>query len=418
MKQDIKSNPTNEYSLKNDYDVIVTGAGPAGLMAAITASRGGKDVLVIEQKDIPLKKIYATGNGRCNFTNLKFDDKAFRGEKTEFAYNAYKRFDNEALIEFMRSIGVISKDISGYVYPYNEQARTIAQALLFECRRLGVTIICSTRVVDITKDDDDRFAVITDSGMNFKSCDIVVAVGGKASPTHGSDGNLNKVIRKLGHEVILQRPALVPLKFEDKKFYDLAGVRLKCKVTILIDGEKTQNETGEIIFNKDNISGIPVMQLSRYATKALDEKKSVSLKLDLFPDMEADELCKLIKNADSQMSILEAFGLLTNEKVAQLVISLCGLNNMRVCEALGSISKAVNTLKEINVKINGDCGFNRAQVTSGGVDLDHINDNMGSKLIDGLFFAGEILDVDGTCGGYNLQWAFTSGYIAGSAISL
>lgn len=416
MKPDLKSNVANEYSIKKDYDVIVVGAGPAGLMAAISASRGGKDVLVVEQKDIPLKKIYATGNGRCNFTNLTFDDKVFRGQKPEFAYEAYKRFDNKALIEFMRLIGVISKDISGYVYPYNEQARTIAQALLFECRRLHVTILCSSRVVDITK-TDDRFEVTTEKKDRFECRDIIVTVGGKASPTHGSDGNLNKVIRRLGHEIILQRPALVPLTFEDKKFSDLSGVRLKCKATLLIDGEKTEDETGEIIFNKDNISGIPVMQLSRYATKALDEKKSVSLKLDLFPDMEEAELCKLINNADKDMSVSEAFGLLTNEKMAQLIVSLCGLENKRVCEASEKINKAVAMLKGINVKINGDCGFNRAQVTSGGVSLDQINSDMGSKLVDGLYFAGEVLDIDGTCGGYNLQWAFTSGYIAGSAVS-
>ena len=401
--------------------MIVIGAGPAGMMAAITASRGGKSVLVLEQKDIPLKKIYATGNGRCNYTNLTFDKKVFRGDRTEFAYDAYERFDNKALIGFMKGIGVISKDISGYVYPYNEQARTIAQALLFECRRLGVSIICSSRAVDITtnnkKDDQSRFSVITDKQEGFTCRDIVIAVGGKASPTHGSDGNLNKVIRRFGHEILLQRPALVPLTFEDKKYSDLAGVRLKCKITLMIDDKETEKETGEIIFNKDNISGIPVMQLSRYATKALDEKKDVSLKIDLFPDMNEDELCKLIKDSDSDMSVSEALSLIINEKMAGFVVSDCGLNEIKVSQAEDKIYKAVSVLKALSVKINGDCGFNRAQVTSGGVDLNQINADMGSKLVDGLYFAGEILDVDGTCGGYNLQWAFTSGYIAGSTLA-
>ena len=133
--------------------------------------------------------------------------------------------------------------------------------------------------------------------------------------------------------------------------------------------------------------------------------------------MEEAELCKLINNADKDMSVSEALGLLTNEKMAQLIVSLCGLENKRVCEASEKINKAVAMLKGINVKINGDCGFNRAQVTSGGVSLDQINSDMGSKLVDGLYFAGEVLDIDGTCGGYNLQWAFSSGYIAGSAVS-
>ena len=399
------------------YDVAVIGAGPAGLMAAITAARSQKSVLVLEQKDRPCRKLYATGNGRCNFTNLSFDDKVFRGGDVRFAYDAYKRFDNESLMEWMKELGVPSRDISGYVYPYNEQARTVAEALLLECRRLDIDIRCGEKVVDIIKERSD-FTVRTETA-GYTSKNVIVAVGGKASPTHGSDGSLNRIIRKLGHDIILQRPALVPLAFSDKHLAMLAGVRLKCRISLQADGEQVSEETGEIIFNKDNISGIPVMQVSRYAVEALAEERKVTLILDLFPQSEEKELCKLItQTSDPDRTIYEALSLITNDKMAEYVAdSISAECGDRVCDLTDDmIDSAIRCLKHLAVDIVGDCGFNRAQVTAGGVDTKQVDGDMGSRIVDGLYFAGEILDVDGTCGGYNLQWAFTSGHIAGSAV--
>lgn len=402
---------SQDYDKK--YDIITVGAGPAGLMAAITAARMGRSVLVIEQKDKPAKKIYATGNGRCNFTNLHFDENVFRGEHPEFAYEAYKRFDNNNLIAFMNELGVLSKDISGYVYPYNEQARTVAEALLYECRRLGIVVLCNEKVVDITR----GCRVITDS--KCYSCDsVIIAVGGKASPTHGSDGNLNKVIRKMGHDIVLQRSALVPLLFEDKKLSGLAGVRIKCGVKLYADDILTAHEHGEVIINKDNISGIPVMQLSRYAVRAMADSAKVRLELDLFEDMSADELCKLIRQrSDADMTIYEAVSLMVNEKLADYCIRAALADpekKLAYCDD-DEIDRVAGGLKSITVNIIGDSGFNRAQVTAGGVDVTQVTSDMESEIVKGIFFAGEILDIDGTCGGYNLQWAFTSGYIAGRA---
>ena len=394
-------------------EVLVVGAGPAGMMAGISAARRGSNVIIIEQKDIPGKKIYATGNGRCNFTNQYYDSRVFRGEDPQFGYDAYKRFDKDALMGFMRELGVTCRDINGYIYPYNEQAKSVANALLYECKRLGVDIRCSQKALDITQEKDNKinndggFLVTTDKEVY--SCEkIIIAAGGKASPTHGSDGNLNKVIRKLGHEIILQDPALVPLRFADSSLSLLAGVRCKCRTVLVIDGSETDNESGEIIFNNDNISGIPIMQMSRYAVRALSRGSKVWLELDLVPDMgDADLKGFLETSVEKRSGIFEALGLVVNDKIAKYI-----------CDRIKDTDELIHFLKHFKVEIIGDCGFNKAQVTAGGVNVSQITKDMESKIIRRLFFAGEILDIDGTCGGYNLQWAFTSGYLAGMAASV
>ena len=380
------------------------------MMAAISAARKGSQVIVIEQKDIPGKKIYATGNGRCNFTNHYYDSRVFRGEYPQFAYDAYKRFDKDALIGFMQELGVKCRDINGYVYPYNEQARSVANALVYECKRLGIDIRCSEKVLDIAQKEADRddieggFLVTTDKDI-YCCENVIIAPGGKASPTHGSDGNMNKIIRKLGHEIVLQDPELVPLRFADRSLSFLAGVRCKCKAILMINASASDSESGEIIFNNDNISGIPIMQMSRYAVKALSKGNRVFIELDLVPDMSDEELSGFIETSiKKQSKTHEALGLIMNDKMAEYI-----------CERTDDTDELIHFIKHFSIEINGDCGFNRAQVTAGGVDSNEVTEDMESKFVKGLFFAGEVLDVDGTCGGYNLQWAFTSGHIAGSA---
>ncbi len=431
--------------MNTDYDVIVTGAGPAGLMAAIRAAREGASVLVTEQKDKPLKKLYATGNGRCNFSNLYMDDKVYRGGDPEFALKIVDYFDRNDLLLFFHELGMMTKHIGDYIYPYNEQARSVADTLLLECRRLGVKICCDERVTGITyipedadalssdaysePADDHRFIVET-LGRKYRCRKLILAVGGKASPAHGSDGNLNKVIQELGHTITEQRPALVPLMHDDKKLSKLAGVRLKCAVSLIVSGNTVSEERGEIIFNKDNISGIPVMQVSRYATQAFGEGREVTVRLDLFPDETEDELFALMRRAFDgyydplstgnkdprrDRSALEALGLCINEKLAEYCLNTAHVIPRSLAGNVQDkkIMTLCDILKNRDVSVRKDAGFERAQVTAGGVSVDELNDELESKIIPGLYIAGELADVDGTCGGYNLQWAFSSGAIAG-----
>ena len=437
------------------WDVVIVGGGPAGLLAAIYAARSGAKVLVLERKSEPCKKLYATGNGRCNFTNLVMDEGVYRGGGAALAMECADTYDRNDLLYFFHDLGLMTKHIGDYVYPYNEQAAAVAGILLAECNRLGVTIRTDAQVVDITCKSSDKdmtgknrvaqteskeghgFTVETQTG-SCKAKSVIICVGGKASPTHGSDGNLNKVIRKLGHGIIPQEPALVPLMFADKKLSALAGVRVKCGVTLYIygkgdqqpddrskdssdndhDGDKnvSYHENGEIIFNKDNISGIPVMQLSRFGVVGMAKGQQAALELDFFPEDSKEEVVEYLKKAyhgweDPGRSDEQALGFCLPQKLA----AYFSKDRKAVSYTQAELKALAGRLKCFRVAVTGNAGFSRAQVTAGGVDCREVTEQLESKLVKGLFFAGEVLDVDGTCGGYNLHFAFASGRIAGEA---
>ena len=291
-------------------------------------------------------------------------------------------------------------------------------AIPLEAQRLGVEILCEEQVADIEKPKQPggEFAVKT-ADKNFRASSLIIAVGGKASPAHGSDGNLNDLIKALGHKIKKQKPALVPLTFEDKRLSKLQGVREKCLAYLSADGQVLTKERGEIIFNKDNISGIPIMQMSRFATCIDDRKKLITAELDLFPDESDETLEKRIKTmfCHAGRTAVDALSLCLNEKMAAECLTRAGIPldkpSSDISEA--KLKELRDVLKKFKVDITGNAGFERAQVTAGGVPLDELAENLESRLVPGLFIVGELCDVDGTCGGYNLQWAFSSGAVAG-----
>lgn len=407
-------------------DIAVAGAGPAGLMAAIMAAREGAHVIVLERNDRPLKKLYATGNGRCNFSNLNMERGVYRGSDPEYAMTIVDYYDRNDLLLFFHNLGMMTKHIGDYIYPYNEQARTVADALLLECRRLDIGIICEEMVVDIIH-NADGFTVNTRS-HRYRSRKVIAAVGGKASPVHGSDGNLNGVITGMGHTMVRQRAALVPLMFEDRKLSKLAGVRVKCSVRLTIDGLDASEERGEIIFNKDNISGIPVMQMSRYATAAFPVGRKVTVHINLFPDETEEEMRELIRRAfrgeydppgrsdfRKDRNAHEAMSLCLNEKLAEYCLGVAGIipGSLAGNVPEKQLEKLTGILRDLRVTVTGDAGYERAQVTAGGFAVSELTDELESRKVPGLYIVGELCDVDGTCGGYNLQWAFSSGAVAG-----
>lgn len=402
------------------YDVIIIGAGASGLMAAITAARGGSSVLVLERKEKAGKKILATGNGKCNFTNLVQKPECYRSNDSAFAMKVLSCFDVQKTLLFFEELGIYPKERDGYYYPNSEQAASVQQVLLMECERLGVRIQCNEQVKEILQPD---YTIITEASdhkkIRYQGNKLILAAGGCASPQLGSDGSGYQLAKALGHTIIQPLPALVQLKSPNKCCKTVSGVRTIAKVTAIADGKQLSEEVGEVIFTDYGISGIPVLQVSRFIAKELAEGRKTLLNLDFLKDISEEELMAILKKRISHnpgLTYEEMLIGLLNHKLNYILIKEAGSDPTipisRVSEKeLGAL---IRQMKEFKLPINATNSFEQAQVCAGGVSTEQINpDKMESLLHKGLYFAGELVDVDGTCGGYNLQWAWSSGYVAG-----
>ncbi len=419
---------------KELFDTIVVGGGASGLVSAIFAARQGCRVLILEQKDKLCKKIYATGNGKCNFTNRNWKAEYFRGSDFSLTEQVLHSFSLEDTLSFFKEIGVYPKERNGYFYPSSEQAASVAENLVREATRLGVVCMTGVKVSRVYREktgdcqqtkhtgqtaNGEIFVAETDN-RKYYAKSMVLATGGKASPTHGSDGSGYPFVKSFGHTVISPLPAIVQLKADGKFFKTLAGVRTDGSITLHI-GNECHTEAGELLFAAYGLSGIPVMQVSRYASVALHEKKSVTAELDLFPALNDGDLAEEIDRRFRVMkdnTAEEALAGLCNHKLNFVMLQLCGMEPTKKAGSYGKKEAAALTekLKHFMVKITDTNGFEQAQACTGGVPLAELTESMESKLVPGLFITGELTDIDGTCGGYNLQWAWSSGAAAGKKI--
>lgn len=406
--------------MKNQvFDTIVVGGGASGIMTAIVAARQGCRVLVLEQKDKLCKKIYATGNGKCNFTNKNWQATNFRGSDFSLAEPVLYSFSLQDTLAFFKEIGVYPKERNSYYYPASEQAASVAENLVREAMRLGVECMTGVKVNRVSRDKNRNFVAETDNGV-YLANSMVLATGGKASPAHGSDGSGYPFAKSFGHTVIQPLPAIVQLKAEGKFFKTLAGVRTDGRVTLHI-GKETYAEEGELLFAAYGLSGIPVMQVSRYASVALAQKKAVTASLDLFPTLSEADLTEEIARRFCVMkenSAEDALAGLCNHKINFVMLQLCGLDPTKKARAYGKKEAAALAakIKSFTVNVTDTNGYEQAQACTGGVPLAELTESMESKLVTGLFITGELADIDGTCGGYNLQWAWSSGAAAGKKI--
>ena len=402
--------------------VAVIGGGAAGMMAAITAGRCGAQVTVYERNERVGKKILATGNGKCNFSNRNLrEGDYYGGRQTMEEY--FARFSAEDVVAFFTDAGMLVKEKQGYLYPWSEQASTVLDVLRLEIERAGVMVRLSEKAEGIVQDrKTGMFGIDTRAGKGKEKYHaVILACGGCAAPKTGSDGSGFALAKKLGHHVVSAVPALVQLRCKDSFFKMIAGVR--CEAGLKLYGGKRGGEPlgegkGELQFTDYGISGIPVFQLSRHAAYLLAEGKTAEVEIDLLPQMDAeafDRMCTMrIKKAGGKT--LEEFLLgMANKKVNLMMIKEAGYKPGESTKQLGEerLRRLLYSYKELRVHILAANSFENAQVTAGGVDMEEVTENLESIKIPGLYFAGEILDVDGRCGGYNLQWAWTSGYIAG-----
>lgn len=376
------------------YDVCVIGAGASGLVAAITAARRNKTVCIVEKNKIIGRKILSTGNGRCNYTNRFMNANCFNCEEPAFVDSIVGRFGCMDVIKFFDELGVIPKYINDLVYPMTNQAGTIVAVLEKELTRLSVDIKTEFDVKSVENNSFDKdnqvFTVVSSNGDEVACKKLIVAFGGKAAPSLGTDGSGNKLLRSLGHTVSFTYPALVGLKSDNAKLTKLAGLRCNASVSLYVDDEFVCREEGEVQFNKDGLSGFPVMQLSGKASRQLGAHK-VRLDVNFLPFLLDEQVEEYIKKFTDFRGILPA----------------------QVLE----LEPDVSMIRAMQFDVVDTYGFNSAQVTAGGVPVSEVNPvDMSSKKCEGLYLTGELLDVDGRCGGYNLSFAFATGYIAGNNV--
>lgn len=397
--------------------IAIIGGGASGMMAAISAASKGVEVTVYEAKDRLGKKILATGNGKCNFTNLVQEDSCYRGSNAFFSKAAREAFSVENTLEFFKSIGIEPKIRNGYVYPNSEQAASVADALTMELRAQKIKVI--QEQVYSVKDADKQFLVKSEQG--YKEYDkVILCCGSCAGMKNPKEFTGYQLAEHLGHKITPLIPALVQLRCKEKWFKTVSGVRTEGVITVLENGKKIAQEKGELLFADYGLSGIPVFQVSRFAGEALQRGSKVSCSVDLLPGYTKEELEQLLQTRFETFKNRTAEELLVgilNHKLNYVLLKECNIDpvvDSKKAYRQEDFRRLAALYKGLTCQVIQLNPFANAQVCAGGVDTSEIDDKtLESKLVKGLYFAGELVDVDGTCGGYNLQWAWSSGYVAG-----
>lgn len=405
-------------------NVIVIGAGASGLIAAIYAKSKGNNVILLEKNEICGKKILATGNGRCNFWNEDQRLEHYRSSNFEKIEKIINNKNREEILKFFEKIGIEPKIKNGYYYPNSNQAISIKKALELEAQKQNVIIKIDSEVVDLKKEKDD-FKVILKNGQEIISNSVILATGSKAAPKTGSDGIGYQICKKFNHTIVKPLPALVQLKADGKFLKDWEGIRTDVLVKLYENDKKIGEEIGEIQLTNYGISGICVFNLSGRVSRGLNDNKKETVKINFLNSLNINLPKDFIEWMNKRnllvkdRSIFELLEGVLNYKLVNVLLKKSKINNNMKWEELSLSSK--NDLSEnitsFKLEIIGTNSFDKAQVCSGGIPLNEIDVNdMQSLKVKGLYIIGELLDVDGDCGGYNLEWAWITGMIAGSRV--
>lgn len=396
-------------------NIAIIGGGAAGYSAAITAARQGRCVTVYERCDRTARKILATGNGRCNMSNINASEKNYHGNNPRFVRGVIQRFWVDETLNFFEEIGVLPKtEEKGKVFPYSLQASAVSDVLRAEAERLGVKVVCGFEASDL-RYKNKRFAITAFSGEKAEADKVILACGGKASPSLGSNGSGYKLAESFGHKTTKLYPALVQVKTDTTYTKALQGLKLNAEAEFFYEGKSVKKSEGEVLFTDYGLSGPPIFDLSR----SVSIYKNGEIRLDLMPEYTYEQVLSMLKKRRHGKKTLEDYftGMLA-KKLGQVLLKSCSIAPLsRKCETLSDreAETAAKKIKGWSFKTEGTMSWNNAQVTAGGIDTSDVNPStLESKKQCGLYFAGEILDIDGDCGGYNLQWAWASGYVAGA----
>jgi flavoprotein family protein len=397
-------------------EIAVIGGGASGLMAAITAKKSGKEVVILERKDRILKKVLITGNGRCNITNVNANISNYFGKNIFSVENILNRFTPQDTMDFFNGLGIVcNEENRGKVYPLSGQASSVVDALRFEAEKLGIKIETEFYVRKIEK-DGFKFRIYSEDRKKIEAGRVILAAGGQSYPELGSNGSGFELAKELGHSVTKLSPSIVQLKTEKNQVKGLQGIKTDVAVTAYGDNKKICTYDGELLFTDYGISGNVVFNISF----VMPLYKNVEFEIDFMEKFDYNELYEMLKERKrilSHLTMENYFNGMINKKLGQFLSKVSGIEKLsKPVKDLNDsdIRKLCTVLKKYRVKILETTGFKNAQVTAGGVSLDEVNtETLESKIVKGLYFSGEVLDVYGECGGFNLQWAWASGYIAG-----
>jgi len=402
------------------YDIIVIGAGASGLVSAIVSARRGKKVLILEKNSKIGKKILATGNGKCNITNQRPTLERFYSENPKFIAQVFEGYNYQSIKLFFRSIGLeLIEGKEGKVFPMSLQASSVVDLLSAECEQLGVKIICDTEVTDVNNFKNGYKKVIHTQGSE-KVKAVVIATGHLSAPQLGGVELGISIAKKLGHRDIQPFPTLVQLTSPMRDLKRMAGVKVESRVTLKLKNRTIQKQ-GDVLFTLYGVSGLAILDISRFVMQELIQSKNLTLELDLMPKMSQGQLFSLMKKSllkKSQKSIEIWMQGFINKKLILPILEPLKLQNKTIgLITSNEIESIVKKIKCFKVKIDGSRGYKGAEVVAGGIDTKEINPKtMESKKHKGIYFTGEILDVDGDRGGFNLHFAWVCGLRVGESI--
>lgn len=404
------------------HKVLIAGGGAAGMMAAVTAARNGRKVCLLEKNEKLGKKLFITGKGRCNITNAADIEDLFSAvvSNPKFLYSSFYCLTNDQVIDFFEELGVKTKvERGGRVFPESDHSSDVIHALEQEMRRLGVEIRLRSEVKEVLISDRRAAGVLLSSGKKLYGDGVVIATGGISYPSTGSTGDGYRFARTCGHKVTELSPSLVPMEVKEWYAKELMGLSLRnIEIKVTAENKKLYEEFGEMLFTHYGVTGPVILSASSIVGKRLKEQE-LTLHIDLKPALTEEQLDRRVLRefeANQNRQFKNAVDSLFPAKLRPVIVELSGISEEKKVNEITKEERIrfVRLIKDFTMTLTSLRGYSEAIITKGGVSVKEIDPGtMESKLVKGLYFAGEVLDLDAVTGGYNLQIAWSTGYLAG-----